>query len=171
MLLCPNQSSRLAADLVPALMCASRAAEYDWCSLVLKKLMESVAMFARRFYASGVASGCAGCLILIVVMYLDRLNRHPVQWGYFPRMEVWNMEEIRMAIREDRFLDGGDFGQLGEARDTNGPDGTSKVERLGSGSVCYRTTGARKRIPKWWYLILLSSKVYHPTLISTAMSS
>ncbi|XP_021740751.1 uncharacterized protein LOC110707037 isoform X1 [Chenopodium quinoa] len=67
MLLCPNQSSRLAADLVPSLTCASKAAQYDWCSLVLKKLMNSVAMFARRFYSSGYASGCAGCLIYIVV--------------------------------------------------------------------------------------------------------
>ncbi|XP_021734964.1 uncharacterized protein LOC110701658 [Chenopodium quinoa] len=47
MLFCPNQSSRLAADLVLALTCASKAVEYDWCSMVLKKLMDSVAMFAR----------------------------------------------------------------------------------------------------------------------------
>ncbi|XP_021754834.1 uncharacterized protein LOC110720139 isoform X1 [Chenopodium quinoa] len=135
MLLCPTQSSRLAADVIPALTCARKAAEYDWCSLVLKNLRDSVAMFARRFYSTGFASGCGGCLIFLVVIYLDRLDRHLVQWGYYPRLEVWNMDEIRMAVREDR-IQGGDFGQLGmldvaydethptEARDTNGPHGS-----------------------------------------------
>lgn len=100
MLLCPNQSSRLVTDLVPSLTCAARAAD-------------GLAMFARRFYSVGFASGCAGCLIFIVVLYLDRLNRHPVHWGYFPRLEVWNMEEIRMAISEDRLRMGVTLGSLG----------------------------------------------------------
>ncbi|XP_021759305.1 uncharacterized protein LOC110724206 [Chenopodium quinoa] len=133
MLLCPTQSSRLASDLVPSLTCAPRAVEYDWCCLVLKKLMDSVAAFSRRYYSSGFASGCGGCLIFVVVMYLDHLNRKPVEWGVFTRLEVWNMNQIRRAIKDDRKPDGGDFGQLGTldvaygerhprlARDTDGP--------------------------------------------------
>lgn len=100
-LLCPTQSSRLAADLVPSLICASNAADFDWCSLVLKNLMDNVRTFGRRFYSSGYASGCGGCLIFVVVMYLDRLDRLPVDWGVFPRIEAWNMVEIRKAIKED----------------------------------------------------------------------
>ncbi|XP_021723293.1 uncharacterized protein LOC110690724 isoform X2 [Chenopodium quinoa] len=158
MLLCPNKSSRLASDLVPLLTCAARAADYDWCSLVLQKLMCSVAMFARRFYSVRFASGCAGCLIFMVVLYLDRLNRHPVHWGYFPRLEVWNMEEIRLAISEDRIPNGGDFGQLGtldvaygethptEARVSNGPGGST--ERSCCVSVCFRSKTTRMRKPK-----------------------
>ncbi|XP_021735198.1 uncharacterized protein LOC110701900 [Chenopodium quinoa] len=134
MLLCPTQSSRLASDLVPCLTCASEASEYDWCSLVLKKLMDSVATFARRFYASGYASGCGGCLIFAVVFYLDRLERQPVSWGLFPRIQAWTMDEIRCAVKEDRMPEGGDFGVFGSldvaygeshpllARDTQGPD-------------------------------------------------
>ncbi|XP_021756946.1 uncharacterized protein LOC110722034 isoform X1 [Chenopodium quinoa] len=133
-LLCPTQSSRLASDLVPSLTCAPLASEYDWCSLVLKKLMDNVATFARRFYASGYASGCGGCLIFAVVFYLDRLDRQPVSWGVFSRIQAWTMNEIRFAVKEDHMPDGGDFGVLGSldvaygeshpllARDTQGPE-------------------------------------------------
>ncbi|XP_021722779.1 uncharacterized protein LOC110690262 [Chenopodium quinoa] len=148
------------ANLVTSLTCDAKAAEYEWCSLVLKKLMDSVAMFARRFYSCGYASGCAGCLIYIVVMYLDRLDRHPVHWGYFPRLEVWKMEEIRIAVVEDRFPNGGDFGKLGtldvaygefhptKARDTNGPEGFKKFQIGVTTSVCYRSNGTRKTTSK-----------------------
>ena len=67
MILTPTQSPRLASDLVPALCCAVQAAEYDWCELVLEKLMASVMSFARRFYREGYAGGCGGCVIFIVV--------------------------------------------------------------------------------------------------------
>uniref|UniRef100_A0A803MI35 Uncharacterized protein n=1 Tax=Chenopodium quinoa TaxID=63459 RepID=A0A803MI35_CHEQI len=92
------------------------------------------------------------------VLYLDRLNRHPVHWGYFPRLEVWNMEEIRLAISEDRIPNGGDFGQLGtldvaygethptEARVSNGPGGST--ERSCCVSVCFRSKTTRMRKPK-----------------------
>ncbi|XP_021739821.1 uncharacterized protein LOC110706237 isoform X2 [Chenopodium quinoa] len=42
MVLCPTQSPRLTSDLLPAVSCVMEAIEYDWCSLVLSKLLESV---------------------------------------------------------------------------------------------------------------------------------
>uniref|UniRef100_A0A803NDK3 Uncharacterized protein n=1 Tax=Chenopodium quinoa TaxID=63459 RepID=A0A803NDK3_CHEQI len=132
MLLCPNQSSRLATDLVSSLTCAARAVDYDWCSPVLQKLMYSVAMFARRFYSVGFASGCAGCLIFIVILYLDRLNRHPVHWGYFPRLET-----LDVAYGETHPT---------KARDSNGPGGST--ERSCCVSVCFRSKTAQMRKPK-----------------------
>ncbi|XP_021736783.1 uncharacterized protein LOC110703306 [Chenopodium quinoa] len=133
MVLCPTQSPRLACDLFPALTCAMNASCYNWCELVLNKLMESVASFARRFYSTGVAGGCGGCTIFVVVFYLDKLNQFPVQWGEFPRVKVWNMNKIGVAVKRDRFASGGDYGKLGsldvaygenhpkDARDSNGP--------------------------------------------------
>ncbi|XP_021719109.1 uncharacterized protein LOC110686824 [Chenopodium quinoa] len=133
MVLCPTQSLRLACDLFPALTCAMNAASYNWCELVLNKLMESVASFARRFYSTGVAGGCGGCTIFAVVFYLDKLDRFPVQWGEFPRIKVWNLNQISLATKEDRIACGGDYGVMGtmdvaygenhpkEARDTDGP--------------------------------------------------
>ncbi|XP_021765892.1 uncharacterized protein LOC110730406 [Chenopodium quinoa] len=112
MVLCPTQSSRLAADLLPAIGCAMEANEYDWCGLVLSKFIGSVSSFARRFYANGFASGCGGCAIFATIFYLDRLNRDAVDWEIFPRLKVWSMYEIRMASKMDKSIKG-DFGRLG----------------------------------------------------------
>ncbi|XP_021744634.1 uncharacterized protein LOC110710616 [Chenopodium quinoa] len=139
MLLCPTLSPTLAPDLVPALSCAMVAAEYDWCTLVLSKLLSSVRSFARRFYSCGNAGGCGGCILFAVIFYLDRLDREAVQWGVFPRLKVWTMKEITIASKEDRSPNGGDYGCLGtldvaygevhprQARDTNGPGVVSNV--------------------------------------------
>ncbi|XP_021769111.1 uncharacterized protein LOC110733378 isoform X1 [Chenopodium quinoa] len=66
MVLCPTQSPRLGSDLLPALSCAMDWVNYYWCDLVLKKLMDSVSSFKRRFYANGFAGGCGGCAIFAV---------------------------------------------------------------------------------------------------------
>ncbi|XP_021747314.1 uncharacterized protein LOC110713148 [Chenopodium quinoa] len=97
--------------------------------------MESVANFARRFYATGYANGCGGCAFFAVIYYLDRLDREPVQWDVYPRVKVWSMKLISEASKEDKF-GCGDYGKLGvvdvaygeqhsrHARDTEGPPGT-----------------------------------------------
>ncbi|XP_021722289.1 uncharacterized protein LOC110689788 [Chenopodium quinoa] len=138
MVLCPTQSPRLACDLLHALTCAMNDGSYNWCELVLKKLMESVGSFARRFYSTGVAGGCGGCTIFAVVFYLDRLNWFPVQWGEFPRIKVWDMNKLSIAFKQDRIASGGDYGKLGsldvaygeihpkEARDSDGPSSMTK---------------------------------------------
>ncbi|XP_021727198.1 uncharacterized protein LOC110694316 isoform X3 [Chenopodium quinoa] len=132
MVLCPTQSPRLASDLMHALGCVMETCEYDWCELVLCKLMDSICSFARRFYANGYAGGCGGCAMFVVIYYLDRLNRDLIQWGVYPRIKVWNMKQIWKAGKCDR-LRTGDYGCLGvldvaygeyhprEARDTEGP--------------------------------------------------
>ena len=44
------------------------AREFDWCSLVVKKLMESVSVFEAKFNKYGFVRGCGGCTIFIVVI-------------------------------------------------------------------------------------------------------
>ncbi|XP_021727867.1 uncharacterized protein LOC110694984 isoform X2 [Chenopodium quinoa] len=113
MVLCPTHSPRLASDLIPTLSCAMVTMEYDGCELVLVKLLDSVVSFARRFYRKGYAGGCGGCLIFIVILYLDGLRRDPLRRGIFPRVKVWDMKHIWIASKEDRLETGGDFGKLG----------------------------------------------------------
>ncbi|XP_021764218.1 uncharacterized protein LOC110728855 [Chenopodium quinoa] len=132
MVLCPTQIPRLASDLLPAVSCAMEATEFDWCSLVLSKLLESLQKFARRFHANGFASGCGGCAIFAVIFYLDRLDRDPIEWDVFPGIKVWTMQQIGKAAKSDKLLSD-DYGKLGlldvaygehhprDARDSVGP--------------------------------------------------
>ncbi|XP_021737667.1 uncharacterized protein LOC110704186 [Chenopodium quinoa] len=89
MVLFSTQSPRLSSDLLPALTCATECAKYDWCNLVLSKFLSSVSSFAKRLDATGNGGGSGGCLLFIVVFYLDRLIRDPLRWGTFPRITVW----------------------------------------------------------------------------------
>ena len=73
MILCPTQSQCLEADLIPALTCATEARHYDWCALVLEKLMSSVKRFARKFNARGYAAGCGGCSLFVAVSVLSSI--------------------------------------------------------------------------------------------------
>uniref|UniRef100_A0A803MR83 Uncharacterized protein n=1 Tax=Chenopodium quinoa TaxID=63459 RepID=A0A803MR83_CHEQI len=111
-ILCPTTSYRLCPKLLPAAIAAVDPESYDWCSLVLEKVMYSVSSFARRFYPSGFSKGCGGCTIFLAIMYVDRLKRPPVKWGVFPRLKAWTEVEINKAKKADR-ITGGDFGKLG----------------------------------------------------------
>ncbi|KAL2897392.1 Protein translocase subunit SecA [Bienertia sinuspersici] len=97
LVLTQTQGARLAADVVPALCCAVTIMKYDWCSLIVRKLMQVVEV-------DGYAGGCGGCSIFLAIFYLDRLNRNPILWGQYPRIKMWNMEQIRVASNADRFL-------------------------------------------------------------------
>ncbi|KAL2937932.1 Elongation factor Ts [Bienertia sinuspersici] len=94
LILTPTQGARLAADVVPVLCCAVTTVKYDWCSLVVRKLMQAVEVLGDIFY-------------------LDRLNRNLILWGQYPCIKMWNMEQIRVASNTDRFLPNGDYGKLG----------------------------------------------------------
>ncbi|KAL2905749.1 Protein translocase subunit SecA, partial [Bienertia sinuspersici] len=154
LVLTPTQGARLAADVVPALCCAVTTVKYDWCSLVVRKLMQAVEVFGRRFYVDGYAGGCGGCSIFLAIFYLDRLNRNPILWGQYPRIKMWNMEQIRVASNADRFLPNGDYGKLGcldvaygewhprEARDVPLPQ-PFYVEKVNGASI--RGGGRRQR--------------------------
>ncbi|XP_021759934.1 uncharacterized protein LOC110724778 [Chenopodium quinoa] len=104
MVLCPTQSPRLAADLVPALTCARECAKYDWCGLLLNKLMDSVLNFACRFYGTGFASGCGGCTMFLVV---HTFKNH-----------VYLLKMLDVVYGEQHPL---------AARDTNGPTHQTEV--------------------------------------------
>ncbi|XP_021755803.1 uncharacterized protein LOC110720990 [Chenopodium quinoa] len=112
MILCPPLSSHFDNDLMPALSCAKQAWNYDWCGLVLEKLLDSGYKFGNKFYADGFAKGCGGCSIFLAIFYLDRLHRDPVMWGKWPRIKAWTKEEMVKAEMEDRVLKG-DFGNTG----------------------------------------------------------
>lgn len=68
MVLCPTQCTRFPKEMVPALGCASLARSYNWCALVLDKLMASVKRFGDRFYNAGFAGGCGGCTLFLAVL-------------------------------------------------------------------------------------------------------
>ncbi|XP_021758961.1 uncharacterized protein LOC110723872 isoform X2 [Chenopodium quinoa] len=159
LVLCPTQSPRLAVDLIPALTCAMKCASYDWCGLVIDFFMESVSSFACRFYGSGYAVGCGGCSIFVVLFYLDRLNRNPVDWGVSPRIKVWTMKLIRSACRADRTTLNGDYGKLGMldvaygehhprcARDIEAPGPIEQGACLSSVSVRKRRRATTDKTP------------------------
>ncbi|XP_021767637.1 uncharacterized protein LOC110732033 isoform X2 [Chenopodium quinoa] len=46
-------------------------------------------------------------------MYLDMHNIVPLRRGVFPRINVWNMQEIGLVVRLDRHSADGDFGKMG----------------------------------------------------------
>lgn len=50
---------------------------------------------------------------------MDKLDRFPVQWGEFPRIKVWNLNQISLATKEDRIACGGDYGVLGVSNTIN----------------------------------------------------
>lgn len=69
--LCPTTcSSRLDTDLIPSVSVALAAKKYDWCSLVLDKLMFHTKRFAEKFYKEGYAKCCGGCTYFLAVGHL-----------------------------------------------------------------------------------------------------
>lgn len=67
MVLCPTHCSRFPKELLPALACASSPRKFNWCPLVLERLMASAKPFGDRFYSEGFAGGCGGCTLFVVV--------------------------------------------------------------------------------------------------------
>ncbi|KNA13508.1 hypothetical protein SOVF_116160 [Spinacia oleracea] len=110
--LTPTTCHRLSMKFFHCVAVAYEASEYDWCSLVLEQLLHVVGSFSKRFYADGYARVCGGCLIFMAIFYLDRLKRPPVDWGVFPRMRVWTIEEMNKAQNLDR-LPSRDYGCVG----------------------------------------------------------
>ncbi|XP_057247916.1 uncharacterized protein LOC125493805 [Beta vulgaris subsp. vulgaris] len=131
--LCPTTYRRLESKLLAACTVAMDAVNYDWCSLVLDKLAEHGRHFAEKFYKDGYAKGCGGCTYFLAILYLDRLNRRPLNWGMFPRVKAWSVQDVNLAKAEDK-IGSGDYGSLkcidvayGEnhpmmPRDTMGPE-------------------------------------------------
>ncbi|KMT07805.1 hypothetical protein BVRB_6g146180 [Beta vulgaris subsp. vulgaris] len=129
----PTTCRRLESKLVAVCIVAMDAVNYDWFSLVLDKLVEHGCHFSEKFYKDGYAKGCGGCTYFLAIIYLDRLNRRPLNWGMFPRVKAWSVQDVNLAKVEDRIASG-DYGSLtcidvayGEnhpmmPRDTMGPE-------------------------------------------------
>ncbi|KMT05883.1 hypothetical protein BVRB_7g165410 [Beta vulgaris subsp. vulgaris] len=43
-----------------------------------------------------------GAWVFLVIMYLDRLNRSPVQWVVYPRVKVWTTNLVRKLSDRDK---------------------------------------------------------------------
>ncbi|XP_056692939.1 uncharacterized protein [Spinacia oleracea] len=113
MVLCPTQCGRLSAGTIYACTLGMQSSQYDWCKLVYDFFIEMAKVFCRDFYTYGWTKGVGGCTMYLVILYLDRLGRIPVQWGVFPRLKAWDMKEILEAKRADRESGKkGDYGVL-----------------------------------------------------------
>ncbi|XP_056695650.1 uncharacterized protein [Spinacia oleracea] len=112
MVLCPTQCGRLSPSLLYACSLGMQAREYDWCKLVYEFFIERAKVFCRDFYTFGWTKGVGGCSMYLVIFYLDRLNRMPLQWGVFPRLKAWDINDLLKARQAD-ILPSGDYGKIG----------------------------------------------------------
>ncbi|XP_056686433.1 uncharacterized protein [Spinacia oleracea] len=101
MVLCPTQCIRLSTGTIYACTLGMHSRQYDWCKLVYDFFIERAKVFCRDFYTYGWTKGVGACTMFLVILYLDRLDRIPVQWGVFPRLKAWDMKEILEAKRAD----------------------------------------------------------------------
>uniref|UniRef100_A0A803N3E0 Uncharacterized protein n=1 Tax=Chenopodium quinoa TaxID=63459 RepID=A0A803N3E0_CHEQI len=80
-LLCTTtNSSNLASSLIPCVIVAGHANEYDWCTFTVDWLCDTARPFQSKFMRDGYRSG----------------------YGVFPRVTVWNSVEIRATLMEDK---------------------------------------------------------------------
>ncbi|KAL2896166.1 TraB domain-containing protein [Bienertia sinuspersici] len=90
--LCPTTCCRLQSSLLPALTISMEANQYNWCGLMLEKLMDSAWTFARMF---------------------EKDEFVKVRLGMFPRVKAWKRGDINKVKWED-LLDGSeDYGHIG----------------------------------------------------------
>ena len=61
----------MSVNFLPAVVVAERAVEYDWCTLLLDHLNNSVLTFGKRFYVDGFAKGCGGCTMFLAVSHSE----------------------------------------------------------------------------------------------------
>ncbi|KNA13421.1 hypothetical protein SOVF_116800 [Spinacia oleracea] len=112
MVLCPTQCGRLSPSMLYACSLGMQAREYDWCNLVYDFFIERVKVFCRDFHTFGWTKGVGGCSMYLVIFYLDRLNRMPLQWGVFPRLKALDINDLLKARQAD-LLPSGDYGKIG----------------------------------------------------------
>ena len=68
-ILCPTTSSRMSKSLYPAVAVAMNNDDYDWCQLVVDRLVYSGKHFASKFYDDGFARGAGGCTYFFAVSF------------------------------------------------------------------------------------------------------
>uniref|UniRef100_A0A803LPU0 Uncharacterized protein n=1 Tax=Chenopodium quinoa TaxID=63459 RepID=A0A803LPU0_CHEQI len=55
--------------------------------------------------------GIGGSVYVLMIIYLDHLNRPPLRWNFFPRIGAWTDEQVRDAKNADK-CSKGDFGNI-----------------------------------------------------------
>ncbi|XP_056697545.1 uncharacterized protein [Spinacia oleracea] len=133
-LLCPtSMCTNLSHSVMGVVSLGGVAEEYDWCTWTYNRLMERVEVFSKSFDELGYVGGCGGCVVALMIFYLDRLAGTPVDVEPLPRVKVWGNLEVKQAIREDK-RSGYDYGRLKSKKVVygRGPDGevTNSVSGL-----------------------------------------
>uniref|UniRef100_A0A803N0C0 Uncharacterized protein n=1 Tax=Chenopodium quinoa TaxID=63459 RepID=A0A803N0C0_CHEQI len=73
-----TNSSNLVASLVPTLVVASVAGEYDWCKFTIDWVRESADRFQTKFQKDGFRYGCGGSFVFLMVLDIAYGEDHPL---------------------------------------------------------------------------------------------
>ncbi|XP_056698300.1 uncharacterized protein [Spinacia oleracea] len=111
-ILCPStDGGNMSTKLLGAVCIAKDAAKYNWCEFCHKWLLSYAINCQRKLEVQGYAAGTGGCVLFLLIFYLDRLCRVPVRWDEFPRLKVWTEEEVDKVKHQDR-KPSEDYGRL-----------------------------------------------------------
>ncbi|XP_056690868.1 uncharacterized protein [Spinacia oleracea] len=102
-ILCPStDGGNMSLKLLGAVSVAKNASLYNWCEFCHTWLLDYGDACQRKIDHQGYAAGTGGCVLFLLIFYLDHLCRHPVRWDAFPRIKVWTQEEVDEAKNRDR---------------------------------------------------------------------
>ncbi|XP_056686550.1 uncharacterized protein [Spinacia oleracea] len=102
-ILCPStDGANMSTKLLGVVCVAKDADQYNWCEFCHKWLLDYAITCQRKLEVQGYAAGTGGCVLFLLVFYLDRLCRLPVRWDEFPRLKVWTEEEVEKVKLQDR---------------------------------------------------------------------
>ncbi|XP_056698326.1 uncharacterized protein [Spinacia oleracea] len=102
-ILCPStDGGNMSLKLLGAVSVAKNASLYNWCEFCHTWLLDYGDACQRKIDHQGYAAGTGGCVLFLLIFYLDHLCRHPVRWDEFPRIKAWTQEEVDEAKNRDR---------------------------------------------------------------------
>ncbi|XP_056689511.1 uncharacterized protein [Spinacia oleracea] len=102
-ILCPStDGGNMSLKLLGAVSVAKNASLYNCCEFCHTWLLDYGDACQRKIDHQGYAAGTGGCVLFLLIFYLDHLCRHPVRWDEFPRIKVWTQEEVDEAKNRDR---------------------------------------------------------------------
>ncbi|KAL6634601.1 hypothetical protein ACP70R_027272 [Stipagrostis hirtigluma subsp. patula] len=96
--LCPTTSSRLSVRGCHAIADTTTITNFNWCRLLLEQLVKGVVD-----YTKGIKSSVSGCLLFLVILYLDSLEVD-IEIDQVPenRISVWTKSLIDKVIEMDK---------------------------------------------------------------------
>ncbi|XP_021734768.1 uncharacterized protein LOC110701418 isoform X1 [Chenopodium quinoa] len=105
-MLVPTANRTVNFRLVNAVDDVDQIKNLDWCSFVLRKLMNSVVSYKN----SEAKDSISGCLLLLKIMYFHRLNfQGVVENSTIPLIQHWTDKKVRNRVSLE--LKAGGFGQ------------------------------------------------------------